>query len=70
MNAATPIFFETACEVTYPVSEGVTNLVLTLVNNMFGLIFLLVQMIPNIGKSDTYRILGECLLIQVYQARL
>ena len=53
MNAATPIFFETACEVTYPVSEGVTNLVLTLVNNMFGLLFLLVQMVPNIGKSDT-----------------
>ena len=53
MNAATPLFFETACEVTYPVAEGVTNLVLTLVNNIFGLIFLLIQMIPNIGKNNT-----------------
>ena len=50
MNAATPLFYETACEVSYPVAEGVTNLVLTLVNNIFGLLFLLVQMIPNIGK--------------------
>ena len=50
MNAATPLFYETACEVSYPVAEGVTNLVLTLFNNIFGLLFLLVQMIPNIGK--------------------
>jgi len=50
LNATPPLYFETACEVTYPVAEGVTTLVLTLMNNVGGLIFLLVQMIPNIGK--------------------
>jgi len=39
-----------ACETTYPVGEGITNLVLTLVNNIGGGIFLLIQMVPNIGK--------------------
>ena len=50
MYATIPLFFEMACEVTYPVAEGVTNLVLTLANNIFGLLFLFVQMIPHIGK--------------------
>ena len=51
MSSTVPLFFETACEVTYPVAEGVTNLVLTLANNIAGLVFLLIQMIPNIGKG-------------------
>ena len=51
MYATVPLFFETACEVTYPVAEGVTTLVLTLLNNIFGLIFLFIQMIPHIGES-------------------
>ena len=55
MNAATPLFYETGCEVAYPVAEGVANLVLTLVNNLFGLVFLLIQMIPNIGKYSHLR---------------
>jgi len=50
MKATPPLYFETACEATYPVSEGVTNLILTLVNNIAGLIFLFVQMIPDIGN--------------------
>ena len=50
MYATIPLFFEMACEVTYPVAEGVTTLVLTLANNIFGLLFLFIQMIPKIGK--------------------
>ncbi|XP_053372758.1 solute carrier family 49 member 4 homolog [Mercenaria mercenaria] len=46
LGTASPLFFEMACEVTYPVAEGVTNLVLTLVNNIAGLLFLLVQLLP------------------------
>lgn len=46
LGGASPLFFEMACEVTYPVAEGVTNLVLTLVNNIAGLLFLLVQLLP------------------------
>jgi len=61
MGASVPLFFELACEVTYPVAEGVTNLVLTLVNNIAGLIFLLIPLIPNIGMLD-YIILMYVLL--------
>ena len=50
LGSTSPLYFEMACEVTYPVAEGVTNLVLTLLNNMGGLVFLIVLMIPNIGK--------------------
>lgn len=50
MGGASPLFFEMACEVTYPVAEGVTTLVLTLVNNIAGLLFLLVQLLP-IGEQ-------------------
>lgn len=49
LNASVPLYFEMACEATYPVAEGITNFVLTLVNNIGGLVFLLVNMIPNIG---------------------
>ena len=50
LGSTSPLYFEMACEVTYPVAEGVTNLVLTLLNNIGGLVFLIVLMIPNIGK--------------------
>lgn len=55
LGAASPLFYEMACEVTYPVAEGVTNLVLTLVNNIAGLLFLLVQLVPNIGDWTLYK---------------
>lgn len=51
LNASPPLYYEMACEITYPVAEGITNLWLTMINNVGGLIFLLVQMIPNIGTS-------------------
>lgn len=60
MYSTIPLFFETACEVTYPVAEGVTNLVLTLANNIAGLIFLLIQMIPHIGTMwENWALLGS-----------
>jgi hypothetical protein len=49
-NIDIPLFFEMACEAAYPVPEGTTNLVLTLSSNVGGLVFLLIQMIPNIGQ--------------------
>ncbi|XP_061164418.1 solute carrier family 49 member 4 homolog [Saccostrea echinata] len=51
LNASVPLYYEMACEVTYPVAEGITNFVLTLVNNIGGLVFLLVGMIPHIGTA-------------------
>jgi len=46
-----PLFFELCCELSYPVAEGLTNGVLTLLNNIVGLVFLLVLMIPNVGAA-------------------
>lgn len=51
LTASVPLYYEMACEVTYPVAEGITNFVLTLVNNIGGLVFLLVGMIPHIGTA-------------------
>ncbi|KAK7495693.1 hypothetical protein BaRGS_00013140 [Batillaria attramentaria] len=53
LSAAIPLMFEMACEVAYPTGEGTANGVLTIVNNLFGLIFLFVLMIPHIGSSWT-----------------
>ncbi|XP_033742487.1 solute carrier family 49 member 4 homolog [Pecten maximus] len=43
------LYYEMVCEITFPVAEGITNLWLTTMNNLGGLLFLFVQMIPNIG---------------------
>ncbi|XP_052254258.1 solute carrier family 49 member 4-like isoform X2 [Dreissena polymorpha] len=59
LEASSPLFFEMACEVTYPIAEGITNLVLTLVNSIAGLLFLFVQLIPNIGTMwENWCLLG------------
>ncbi|XP_063417712.1 solute carrier family 49 member 4-like [Mytilus trossulus] len=51
LQAATPLYFEMACEVCYPVSEGLTNVLLTTMCNVGSFIFLLLQMIPSIGTD-------------------
>ena len=67
MNSTVPLFFETACEVTYPVAEGVTNLVLTLANNIAGLVFLLIQMIPHIGNTAKFKIRKIAVIILKFE---
>ncbi|KAK3589570.1 hypothetical protein CHS0354_043025 [Potamilus streckersoni] len=60
LSASTPLFYETCCEATYPVAEGITNFALTLMNNIGGLVFLLIQMIPNIGTMwENWCLLGS-----------
>ena len=54
LNSAVPLIFELACELAYPTGEGTTNVVLTTINNVGGLLFLFVGMIPNIGEM--YRV--------------
>ncbi|XP_050395913.2 solute carrier family 49 member 4 isoform X2 [Patella vulgata] len=49
LNASVPLLFELACELAYPIGEGTTNGVMTILNNLGGLIFLFILMIPNIG---------------------
>lgn len=59
ISVVSPLYFEMACEATYPIAEGITNFVLTFINNVAGLIFLLVQMIPNIGSAwENWCLLG------------
>ncbi|XP_046573380.1 solute carrier family 49 member 4-like [Haliotis rubra] len=47
--ASIPLFFELGCEASYPIAEGVTVGVLTIANNVTGVIFLSVMQIPKIG---------------------
>lgn len=49
LQASTPLYFEMGCEVCYPVAEGLTNVLLTLLANVISFVFLLLQMIPKIG---------------------
>ncbi len=51
--AGAPILFELSCECTYPVAEGTTVGIMTWLDNIPGLILLLIFMIPNIGSSWT-----------------
>ncbi|XP_052103188.1 solute carrier family 49 member 4-like [Mytilus californianus] len=59
LTSTLPLFFEMACEAAYPVPEGTTNLLMTLGSNVGGVIFLVIQMIPNIGtKWATWCMMG------------
>lgn len=51
VNSGVALFYELACETCYPVAEGIIGGFLTLINNIVGIIFLLLLYIPNIGKS-------------------
>lgn len=49
VSGTIPLFYELTVESTYPVAEGVTTGLLTLINNSFTVMFLLVLMIPGVG---------------------
>lgn len=51
LNGGVPLFYELTCEASYPIAEGITGAFLTLLNNLFGVFFLLALQIPNIGTS-------------------
>ncbi|KAK6970076.1 disrupted in renal carcinoma protein 2, partial [Biomphalaria glabrata] len=48
VNSAVPLIYELGCELAYPTSEGAANGFLTYLNNVGGLIFLAVFLIPNV----------------------
>ncbi|KAL3836655.1 hypothetical protein ACJMK2_022077, partial [Sinanodonta woodiana] len=48
VNGGIPLFYEMSCEASYPVAEGVTGGFLTLANNLFGIMFLFMLLIPGI----------------------
>ncbi|KAK3106048.1 hypothetical protein FSP39_011651 [Pinctada imbricata] len=60
LNGTIPLFYELCSETAYPVSEGVVGGFITLLNNLFGIMFLLALLIPGIGKSwMNYSLLGS-----------
>ena len=50
VSGTIPLFYELTVETTYPVAEGVTTGLLTLINNTFTVGFLLILMVPGVGK--------------------
>ena len=44
IGGAPPLLYELVCESTFPIAEGITNLFMTCLNNMAGLIFLLIPL--------------------------
>lgn len=51
VSGTIPLFLELTVETTYPVAEGVTTGLLTLINNTFTVLFLLVLAIPGVGRT-------------------
>ncbi|XP_052806508.1 solute carrier family 49 member 4 homolog [Mya arenaria] len=49
INGGVPLFYEITCEASYPVAEGVTSGVMTLVNGIFGILFLFIMYIKDVG---------------------
>jgi len=50
-NSTIPLFYEMAVEAVYPIAEGLSTAVLTTLNNIGCLLFLLVQNVPHIGTA-------------------
>ena len=50
VNGSIPLLFELVVELTYPVPETVSIAFISVVNNLFAFIFLLILGIPNIGN--------------------
>ncbi|XP_013394520.1 disrupted in renal carcinoma protein 2 homolog [Lingula anatina] len=50
-TGSTAFFYEIACEASFPTAEGVTTGFLTFLNNVCGLVFLFIFMIPNVDKK-------------------
>merc|ERR1712096_497350 len=70
-NAMIPLFFEMAVEAAYPIAEGLTTNVLTVLSNIASLSFLGVQSVPGIGTQwMNWACAGACFLPIVFMARL
>jgi FLVCR family MFS transporter len=51
VNGAVPLFYEVAAETAYPIPEDVSLGMLTLMNNMFCLVFLLLPMFSELKET-------------------
>ena len=64
-NATIPLFYEVSCEALYPVPEGITGVFYTLMMNLFGILFLFMLVIENIGVVCLHWALLRALLISI-----
>ncbi|XP_052807938.1 solute carrier family 49 member 4-like [Mya arenaria] len=63
INGGIPLFYEVACEASFPVGEGVAGGVLTLVNILVGVLFLAVLFAKNISYDwMNWVLLGSSML--------
>jgi FLVCR family MFS transporter len=54
LNGTIPLFYEAACEATYPISEGSTTFLLTTLNNVGCLIFLFLPNVTALMNSPSW----------------
>ncbi|XP_072029151.1 solute carrier family 49 member 4-like isoform X2 [Amphiura filiformis] len=74
IRTSIPLYFEITVEGTYPVAEGITAMIMTWLNNLYSLIFLLIMLSPSIGVLwMNYAVLGAvaiCIpMLLVYKER-
>ena len=53
VNGAIPLYYELAIECTYPITEVVSSGMMTIIYQIGPLLFLLVFLIPHIGKENS-----------------
>lgn len=50
-TASIPLFIEIGCEASYPVAEGLTSGFFMMIINLSATVFLLINLIPDIGTA-------------------
>ena len=61
LGATIPLFYELGVETTYPIAEGITTGLLTTVNNVCCLLFLIFPEIPGMGNIwANWLLVGSC----------
>ena len=61
LGATIPLFYELGVETTYPIAEGITTGLLTTVNNVCCLLFLIFPEIPGMGSIwANWLLVGSC----------
>ena len=53
LNGTIPLFYELSCETSYPIAEGITGAFSTILDSMFGVLFLFILQIPHIGNVQS-----------------
>ena len=59
----TPLFYEMCAEAAYPVAEGVTGAMYTVVMGIFGIIFVTIASVPGLGTTWMYWALPVTVLV-------